>query len=172
MISLKNIKKNQPNNESVTINSQQNDALALRCELIDQAKDTLLISQYSIEDDDSGLIFIGKLLNAAQRGVKVKLLVNGLSNNMTLLSKIPLTVFQSEPNIELKMIGGINFFKLWEINNILHDKLIIVDNNYFLSSGRNIGKRFMIQSEKYKNVEDMDIIVKKEGGIRDILWVN
>lgn len=150
-------------NESVCVTAKLDQALALRSQLIDSAQSTLYISQYAISDDDSGLIFVGKLLEAAKRGVKIKLLLNGLATEMSITSRIPFEIFRDEKNIEVKTVGGLNLLKPWEINNVLHDKLILADDNYFLSSGKNIGNRFMLKSEDYEATYDYDLIIKKDG---------
>lgn len=150
-------------NELASINSEIENVLPLRCQLIDQAKESLLICQYTIADDDSGLIFIGKLLEAADRGVSIELLVNGLSNQVKGFERLPLSLLSSYPNFKLKMVGGFNFLKPWEMNNVMHDKLIIVDDNYLLSSGGNIENRFTMVSENPKPVHDLDVIIKKNG---------
>lgn len=160
---LKTLYTNKIQNESACVTADLNQALALRCQLVDEAKETLFVSQYAISDDDSGLIFIGKLLEAAQRGVKVKLLLNSLATEMTITSRIPFEIFRDEENIEIKTIGGLKLLKPWEVNNILHDKLILVDDNYFISSGRNIGNRFMLKSKDYEATYDFDLIIKKDG---------
>lgn len=160
---LKALYEQKIQNESACVTADINKALALKCQLIDEAKETLLISQYAISDDDSGLIFVGKLLEAAQRGVKIKLLLNGLATEMSITSRIPFEVFKDEDNIEVKTLGGLNLFKPWEINNVLHDKLIVVDDNYFISSGRNIGNRFMLKSKDYEATYDYDLIIRKDG---------
>lgn len=161
--SLKSLYNHKIQNESVCVTAELDQALALRCQLIDEAKESLLISQYAISDDDSGLIIVGKLLAAAQRGVKIKLLLNGLATEMSITSRIPFEIFREKENIEVKTIGGLNLFKPWEINNVLHDKLILVDDNYFISSGKNIGNRFMLKSKDYEATYDFDLIVKKDG---------
>lgn len=154
-------------NELVGITNEINDALALRCQLVDAAEKTLLISQYTIGDDDSGLIFLGKIFEAAKRGVKIKILMNGLSSKMTNSSRIPLAIFDSQPNIEVKMVGGINLLKPWRMNNVMHDKLIITDNKYFMSSGRNIQKRFMLPSNDYEPAYDLDVVVQSHSPLTD-----
>lgn len=165
--SLEEISAPKPSNEEICVTSRMDYALALRCQLADSAKETLLISQYTIGDDDSGLIFIGKIFEAAKRGVKVKLLMNELSSKMRGSSRIPLAIFKSQPNIEVKFLGGMNPLKPWEVNNVMHDKLIIADDKYFLSSGRNIEKRFMLASDECEPTYDMDVIVKKTGALSE-----
>ncbi|MFW8052886.1 phospholipase D-like domain-containing protein [Vagococcus fluvialis] len=148
-------------NESVAITSKIEDGLVLRGELIDQAETTLSLAQYKISDDDSGLYIIKKIEEAAKRGVNVQILVNGLSSSKRQISY--LSILDEYENVEIKVVGGINLLKPWEMNNVLHDKLILVDDTYMLSSGRNISNRFMIPSDTESVTEDMDIVVKSEG---------
>ena len=144
--------------EAVVIHHLE-EALAVRCELIDKAQEKIVVTQYSIKDDDSGVIFMGKLLDAAERGVKVELLVNNLSTKMSNSGRTPIKLFQSHPNIAIKGVGGIHLLKPWTMNNVLHDKLIIVDDSYVLSSGRNIENRFLLPKNQEDATYDRDILV-------------
>ncbi|MGX6977837.1 phospholipase D-like domain-containing protein [Vagococcus elongatus] len=152
-------------NELAAVSSKIENVLPLRCQLIDQAQESLLICQYTIADDDSGLIFIGKLLEAAERGVKIELLVNGLSNQVKGFQRLPLSLLASHPNFELKMVGGFNFLKPWQMNNVLHDKLMIVDDNYLLSSGGNIENRFTVVADNPRPVHDLDVVIQRNGDV-------
>lgn len=155
--------------EKASIFSSRDQALDLRCELMDEAKKELYITQYAIENDDSGDIFIQHLLRAADRGVKVHLIGNGMAMKWKLGSFYKKLALVSHQNIDFRIYGGLNLLKPWTINNVMHDKLLIVDDKYFVSSGRNVGDRFMLGSEKDKNTYDMDIVVKADGDRRPII---
>lgn len=163
VMSLKELSKEAKINESVALTSRIEDGLALRGNLIDQAEETLFLAQYKISNDESGLFIVKKIEEAAQRGVEVKILINGLSNLKRKTSY--LSLLDGYDNVEIKSVGGINLLKPWEMNNVLHDKLILVDDTYVLSSGRNISNRFMLPKESTKITEDMDVVIKKEGQI-------
>jgi putative cardiolipin synthase len=90
------------------------------------------------------LYLVKKLEDAAKRGVDIQILINGLSNSKNSLSY--LSLLDEYDNVEIKVIGGLNLFKPWEMNNVLHDKLILVDDTYLLSSGRSISNRFLLPS--------------------------
>ncbi|HZK39497.1 MAG TPA: hypothetical protein VFD23_05035, partial [Clostridia bacterium] len=49
-----------------------------RIRIIENAKETLDISCFSIENGESSLLFFGALLEAADRGVQVNLLLDGM----------------------------------------------------------------------------------------------
>jgi putative cardiolipin synthase len=142
--SLEELSQTAVMNESVAINSKIEDSLALRGELIDQAETSLSLAQYKISNDESGLYLVKKLEDAAKRGVDIQILINGLSNSKNSLSY--LSLLDEYDNVEIKVIGGLNLFKPWEMNNVLHDKLILVDDTYLLSSGRSISNRFLLPS--------------------------
>lgn len=138
-------------------------ALDLRCELIDLAKKELYITQYAIENDDTGDLFIQHLIKAANRGVKIHLICNGMAMKWKMLNFYKQIALGAHPNIELRIYGGINLLTPWTVNNVMHDKLMIVDQQYFLSSGRNIGDRFMLGDMGDKNTYDMDVLIKATG---------
>ncbi len=171
VVSLENTKeKNLQYTEVTSLHSTIEGALQLRIDLINEAKNNLLISQYSIGDDDSGLLFISAIEEAAKRGVEVKLLINHFSNDLSKNSY--LSVLDSYENVEIKVVGGFNILKPWEINNVLHDKLIIVDNDYFLSSGRNVNDRFIFKKKAEAAVNDLDILIKNIENEKNPILIN
>lgn len=156
--SLRDLKQPSKQFESVAMTAKVEDGLPLRNELIDQATDSLLIAQYTVAKDDSGLIFMQKLKEAAERGVRIQLLLNGLSNNTG--NNSYLNLLADYDNVTIKIVGGFSFFKPWKINDVIHDKLIIVDNDYLMASGRNIKDRFLILDDEKPAARDMDILFK------------
>ena len=159
--SLDDLSQKKMMNESVALNGNIEDSLALRGELIDQAETNLSLAQYKIANDESGLYIVKKLEAAAKRGVEILLLVNNLSNRTNSLSN--LSLLDSYDNVEIKVVGGYNVLHPWETNNVLHDKFMLVDDTYFLSSGRSMSNRFLLPTSSRSVTEDMDILIKKEG---------
>ena len=157
---LASFQEKSPAVEKVGMTHRTEDALPLRLELIDKAEERLWLAQYTISPDDSGLLVIEHLVSAAERGVSIKIVVNGLSNNTREGSLLQLV--SGYENVEIKKIGGINLLKPWEMNNVVHDKLLIVDDSYLLSSGRNISDRFMIPSETKGVTRDMDVVIQSD----------
>src|SRR4029453_9529114 len=52
------------------------DGYALRAQMADRAKRTLDVQYFVIQNDDSGYLLMDSLLRAAQRGVRVRLLID------------------------------------------------------------------------------------------------
>lgn len=148
--------------------AKRDEALALRLNLIERAKENLWISYYAIFDDAAGDIFLHALMDAANRGVHVHLLCNGMGmkwKGKSWYKKIALVLHS---NIEVRLYSGLNFIKPWRMNNVLHDKLFIVDDNYFMSSGRNIGNRFMLNQDG-DVVYDLDFIAKSTSQVSPLI---
>lgn len=144
--------------EKVAIYTERDQALQLRLEAIRMAKEAIKVAQYAIESDESGDVFAQALLEAAQRGVQVKLLCNSLTYNWKYSQKYKESALLNEPNFQISVYGGLRRLRPWEINNVLHDKLLLVDHRLAISSGRNVGNRFLWPKVESKT-KDMDVII-------------
>lgn len=131
-----------------------------RINLIESAEDTLDISYYTLHEGKSANIFFGSILNAADRGVKVRILLDGIFHNLKGdLKAIPYICY-THPNIELKFYEPFSLLKPWTWNNRLHDKIIIVDNELAMIGGRNIGdKYFAKEGDNGVITNDRDVVI-------------
>ena len=68
--------------------------------------------------------------------------------------------FETHPNIKLKLYEPVNPLLPLAWNNRLHDKIILVDNKFGLTGGRNIEDRFYLMDD-YKDsfVKDRDVLL-------------
>lgn len=155
--------------ERVTVQSDCKEAIALRCEMIDHAKESIDFTQYSIFDDDSGDVFIQHLLRAADRGVKVRLILPRMIMKWKGKSAFKKNAVASHPNITLRLWGGVDLLRPWKMNNVLHDKIFIVDKQSFISAGRNVGNRFMFAKTPDEQAYDLDLIVDSSTGNAPLL---
>lgn len=148
--------------ERVLAIDDNNEALVWRLRLIEQAQHRIILSTYDFENDESGQDIMAALQNAAQRGVQVQILLDGVNGFLRWYGGAPLRALASQPNVELKLYNPINLFLPWRLNYRLHDKYLIVDDEVFLLGGRNIGDLFLgnyIPEDK-KNV-DRDLLIWK-----------
>lgn len=131
-----------------------------RLKIIYSAKKSLDISYFSIESGESPNIFLGSLLEVADRGVEVNLILDGMFHGLRGNSRAVIYTLGSHPNINLKFYEPINLLKPWTLNNRMHDKYIIADNKIAIIGGRNIGDKYFAP-EWYSGrvTNDRDIIV-------------
>lgn len=124
------------------------EAFAARYHLAKYAERTLDIQYYIWEDDLSGGLLFQALLDAAGRGVRVRLLLD--DNNTHGLDKI-LSVLDSHPLIDVRLFNPFSFRKLRmlgyltdfaRLNRRMHNKSFTADSAATIIGGRNIGDAY------------------------------
>lgn len=131
-----------------------------RVNLIENAEKTLDIAYYTLHDGVSTDIFFNSIIEAADRGIKVRILLDGIFHNLNGNLRGIKYIFSDHPNIELKFYEPLNLIKPWTWNNRLHDKFIIVDGKYAIIGGRNIGDKYFIGDDTDEHiVYDRDVVI-------------
>jgi len=131
-----------------------------RVNLIENAEKTLDIAYYTLHDGVSTDIFFNSIIEAADRGIKVRILLDGIFHNLNGNLRGIKYIFSDHSNIELKFYEPLNLIKPWTWNNRLHDKLIIVDGKYAIIGGRNIGDKYFVGDDTDDHiVYDRDVVI-------------
>jgi putative cardiolipin synthase len=124
------------------------DALGARLALIDRAERSIDAQYFLIKHDSAGLIFAGKLVEAADRGVRVRFLLDDV---FTTVEDEDLLRLDEHPNIEIRLFnpiarGGssmLNFLLDFKTaNRRMHNKSFTVDNQATIVGGRNIAEEY------------------------------
>ena len=146
------------------------DSLIARLHLIHSAKKSIELQTFIFEQDDSGQLTLQALLDAAKRGVKVRVLLDqqfGLADpnlqaylasyheNFELRLYNPL--FDEARTQKLEFVAGI-FFTFKKLNQRMHSKLLLVDDKIAVIGGRNIEDRYFDWSGVY-NYRDRDLLI-------------
>ena len=139
------------------------DAFAARYRLVEMAERTLDIQYYIWEDDMSGRLLLSVILDAASRGVKVRLL---LDDNNTVGMDDTLRILDAHPNVELRLFNPFSFRTLRalgyltdfaRLNRRMHNKSFTVDGEVTLVGGRNIGDAYFGAGEQ-PLFTDLDVL--------------
>jgi putative cardiolipin synthase len=144
-----------------------NNALLSRVSLADQAQHTIDLQYYEFENDPTGRLVALHLLEAADRGVHVRILLDDLH------LKDEVRMFEglaSNPNIEVRLFNPFNspspsaisktlqlVLEFRRLNRRMHNKCFIVDNEVAVIGGRNIGDEYFDASAD-NNFRDLDVI--------------
>ena len=136
------------------------DALCLRLGLIDKAERTIDIQSYLIRDDLSGNLIALKLIEAANRGVRVRLLMDDALTepiDAGLLSlndhvNIEVRVFNPFPRRRSRLISFIANFNI--LNRRMHNKSFTVDNQVTIVGGRNLADEYYQTSVKSEFLDE------------------
>jgi len=140
------------------------DALAVRLALAQRAEISIDAQYYLIKNDSTSKAFIDALLNAADRGVRIRLL---LDDFLTKGNDIGMAGVDSHPNFEIRIFNpfirgkaGNTRSVLTEfgrINRRMHTKSFTVDNQATVVGGRNIADEYFGAREDAK-FDDLDVV--------------
>lgn len=140
------------------------EAFGARMDIINQAEESIDVSYFYMEQGESVQLFYAYILAAADRGVEVRYLLDGLFHGVRGEDRDVLRAFNDHPNIELKLYEPIAsvFIAPWRLNNRLHDKMLIVDGEYAIIGGRNVGDLYYERSgEDVGYSYDRDVLLIK-----------
>jgi cardiolipin synthase C len=146
--SVATIARSHPGNSGVFALRDGRDAFAARALLADAAERTLDIQYYIWHGDMSGTLLFAALRRAADRGVRVRLL---LDDNSTAGLDLILATLDDHPNIEIRLfnpfknrrwrwLGYLTDFA--RLNRRMHNKSFTADNQVAIIGGRNVGDEY------------------------------
>lgn len=142
------------------------EAMDIRLGMIEQAVETIDVSYYKYLPDKAGEIFSGALLKRADEGIKIRIIVDGNSFSKGKMFK----TLNSHENITYLAFETNSLLLVSKFHNVLHDKLLLIDENYGIIGGRNISNRFLDSGNRVVTL-DRDVLVysseeKSEAGIQ------
>ena len=150
--------------ERATILPTGDEALAVRMNLIANAQRELVVGTYILANDDSGHTIASALLAAADRGVRVRIVIDGLIGEINLISTDLGRVLNAHENIELRSYNRVNLLQPWTLNACFHEKYVIADGQVMVLGGRNLSNEFLTHADHPAYNYDMDIVVWAEEG--------
>lgn len=140
------------------------DALTARLLLAARAERSIDTQYYLIKTDAASLAFIEALLKAADRGVRVRLLVDDI---LTKGYDPGMAALDSHPNFEVRVFNPFNrgaAGKFWSgltdlrrVNRRMHTKTFTVDDQVTILGGRNIAGEYFGAREDAK-FGDLDVV--------------
>ncbi|MDR5740446.1 MULTISPECIES: phospholipase D family protein [unclassified Caballeronia] len=156
------------------------DALVARVLLSETADRSLDLQYYIWHDDLTGRAMAASMLRAADRGVRVRLLLDDLGTNadddllLALAShpNVQVRLFNPVANRSFKRLGSaVEFFR---VNRRMHNKSFIADNQVAILGGRNIGDEYFGASSTI-SFGDLDVfvhgpVVRQVSDAFDLYW--
>jgi cardiolipin synthase C len=159
------------NLSGIRLLSSGEEALASLIALADHAERTLDIQYYIIHEDNSTRTLLHHVRLAAERGVRVRVLVDDLNTagedrrfmHLSEHANIEVRVFNPFPGGRFAtwtrfVASG---FDIPRINHRMHNKLFVADNALAITGGRNIGDAYFTRDQK-SNFIDLDVVAAGE----------
>jgi putative cardiolipin synthase len=147
-----------PEEKAVLPLPEADEALRWRLALIDHATTTIDAQYFIWASDEVGFLLFDRLLDAADRGVRVRLLVDdigfdAIDDSVAIVSRHPNFAIRiyNPGSVRKSTLGGLGEFLLnfRALNRRMHNKLLVVDNRFAVIGGRNIGNPYFGLSKKY-----------------------
>ncbi|UXY15080.1 phospholipase D family protein [Chitiniphilus purpureus] len=139
------------------------DALLVRLALAAAAQKAIDIQYYIWHDDLTGRLMMAKLLEAADRGVRVRILLDDLGANA---DDDILLALDAHPNVEIRLFNPTAnrhlrrlsaLLDLKRVNQRMHNKTFIADRQATIVGGRNIGDEYFAANPEIE-FSDLDVL--------------
>jgi cardiolipin synthase C len=156
-----------PNESGFRLLATGTDSLQMRVALARAATKTLDMQYYIANEDTTGKLLLGSALYAADRGVRVRMLVDDL--NFHDIDRL-MAALNSHPNIQIRVFNPFgsasesmylrtrNFFTdVGQFTRRMHNKATIVDNELAIVGGRNLGDEYFSASPTLQ-FRDLDVL--------------
>ena len=143
------------------------EAFTARAELIRHAQSSLDLQYYIVHDGISTRILVSELLKAADRGVRVRILLDDTTSDG--LDRIIATL-AAHPKIQIRVFNPLHLGRstgvtrtMGRLFNVslqhrrMHNKLWVADNSAAIVGGRNLGDEYF-DAEPKLNFTDIDML--------------
>ncbi|MFV0453881.1 MAG: phospholipase D family protein [Pseudomonas sp.] len=156
-----------PGHSGFRLLSASNEAFAARMKMIRAAQVSLDVQYYIVHDGLTTRALVSELLEAADRGVRVRVLLDDLTSNG---SDYRIATLAAHPNVLIRVfnplhLGRSNIFtrSLGRLLNLsqqhrrMHNKLILADSSLAIVGGRNLGDEYF-DADQTLNFTDIDLL--------------
>lgn len=147
--------------------ASSDDAFRARAELIRAARSSLDLQYYIFHDGLSTGLLVQELLAAADRGVRVRILLDDLTSDGR---DYEIAVLSAHPKVEVRVFNPLHIgratgptrllgrlFNLNRQHRRMHNKLWLTDSSVAVVGGRNLGDEYF-EAEPYLNFTDIDLL--------------
>jgi putative cardiolipin synthase len=144
------------------------EALLARAWLVDNARESIEVQYFIWSTDNIGILAAEALLRAAERGVRVRVIVDDLlidAPDKALLAlaahpRIDIRIYNPQTSVgmplERRLANVVTNFR--GVNQRMHDKTLVVDGRIAITGGRNMAAEYFDYRHDY-NFRDRDALV-------------
>jgi len=139
------------------------DALGARLRILEKAEKSVDLQYFLMKDDSAGKVMLYALLQAADRGVRIRFLLDDVfttapDRNLLLLNQHPNAEIRLFNPISRSGIRALNFVgNFRQANRRMHNKSFTVDNAVSIVGGRNIADEYF-QLKETSVFADFDVL--------------
>ena len=152
----------------VYVLDEPQEALLARAWLVEQAEHSIEVQYFIWSTDNIGILAAEALLRAADRGVRVRVLVDDLmidapDKSLLALAKHPavdIRIYNPRTSVGVPLLTrALNVLTDFRaVNQRMHDKTLIVDGKVGITGGRNMATEYFDYNQRY-NFRDRDVVL-------------
>jgi phosphatidylserine/phosphatidylglycerophosphate/cardiolipin synthase-like enzyme len=149
-----------------------NQAWYARWKILSEAKTSIDLQYFIVEDDIFGMALCGLLLRKAKAGLKIRFMMDARGTKgftRKLMGQDFIQELVTYPNVEVKTFNPIHqdlgtaIFDLRLIMASNHDKIIVVDGEYSIIGGRNVSSHYYVNPEDMPDCyRDCDVLIRSQ----------
>lgn len=176
--------KKHPRQSAFRLVTNGSDAFFARVALIRLAERSLDFQYYIVENDVSGSLLLEEILRAADRNVRIRMLIDSIGSGKV---GDEVALLAAHPNISIRVFNPASMkhetfltsLAAWtvdfkRVNSRMHNKALISDNLAATIGGRNLGDQYFDVSADF-TFSDMDVvaagpIVRQISNSFDLYW--
>ncbi|MCH2546296.1 MAG: phospholipase D family protein [Alphaproteobacteria bacterium] len=160
-----------PEKSGFNLLKRGNEAFAARMAIIQASKQYIALQYYVLQDDLTGKLLVEELLRAADRGIKIRLILDDLDFRR---SRLSILILDDHENIEIRIFNPATTRRELWLNKLLrasrfferyskrmHNKALIVDGRMAVVGGRNLGDEYFDARADFA-FNDLDVLVLGE----------
>jgi cardiolipin synthase C len=157
-----------PGKTGVYVLETGEEALLARAWLVDQARESIEVQYFIWSTDNIGILAAEALLRAADRGVRVRVIVDDLLIDapdesllaLALHPRIDIRIYNPKTSVgvplQKRILNVVTDFR--GINQRMHDKTLVVDGKVAITGGRNMAAEYFDYNHEY-NFRDRDALL-------------
>lgn len=157
------------------------DAFVARMALATVAETSIDAQYYIWHNDVTGNLLINELITAAERGIRVRLLVDDI--NLSSANDEGLAMIASHPNVSVRIFNPFSrktskysqmVTRFGDVTRRMHNKSFVVDGRISIIGGRNIGDEYFGANSQLE-FADLDVlsigpVVADVSSVFDLYW--
>ena len=173
-----------PGHSGFRLLSASTEAFAARMKMIGAAQVSLDVQYYIVHDGLTTRALVNELLQAADRGVRVRILLDDLTSDG---SDYRIATLAAHPNVQIRVFNPLHLGRsnivtrslgrllhLSQQHRRMHNKLLLADSSLAIVGGRNLGDEYFDADQTF-NFTDIDLlgagpVAKQLAGSFDQYW--
>lgn len=143
--------------ERATLLPTSAQSFLLHLRMVEDARETIDFMVYDSFEEDYSSYFYTALVRAADRGVKVRIILDGKIGRLSGTLKTMEGIVASNANIELYYFNPFNIWRPAGLMVLMHDKVSIFDGKMMTVGGVNLGNSWFLRNA------DMEVLITNSG---------